>query len=58
MHRGRAAMKLVNKAEKKPWSEFKECPYENIKIQNELISTLLLHSLCQGIAIGISKGGG
>jgi MoaA/NifB/PqqE/SkfB family radical SAM enzyme len=53
MYRGRAAIKLVDKAEKKPWAEFKECPYENLEDPERVhIDPLGYVHVCQGISIG------
>jgi MoaA/NifB/PqqE/SkfB family radical SAM enzyme len=53
MYRGRAAVKLVEKAQLKPWIEFNECPYEDLREPGRIHLDPLgnLH-ICQGISIG------
>lgn len=53
MYRGRAAEKLVEKAQLKPWTEFNECPYEDLREPGRVHLDPLgnLH-ICQGISIG------
>ena len=53
MYRGRAAEKLVRHASKKPWTEFTECPYEDLVEPGRVHLDPLgnLH-ICQGISIG------
>jgi hypothetical protein len=53
MYRGRAAEKLVGKAELKPWAGFTECPYEDLVEPGRIHLDPLgnLH-ICQGISIG------
>ena len=53
MYRGRAAEKLVYKAQLKPWTEFNECPYEDLREPGRVHLDPLgnLH-ICQGISIG------
>jgi hypothetical protein len=53
MYRGRAFSKLTEKANKKPWSEFTKCPYENFANQERIhIDPLGYIHVCQGISIG------
>jgi MoaA/NifB/PqqE/SkfB family radical SAM enzyme len=53
MYRGRAAAKLASQAAHHPWSEFTECPYENLRDPGRIHLDPLgeLH-ICQGISIG------
>jgi hypothetical protein len=53
MYRGRAAVKLVGQAQLKPWTEFNECPYEDLREPGRVHLDPLgnLH-ICQGIIIG------
>jgi MoaA/NifB/PqqE/SkfB family radical SAM enzyme len=53
MYRGRAAEKLADKAIKKPWESFTECPYEDLREPGRIHLDPLgnLH-ICQGISIG------
>ncbi|MFL7893191.1 MAG: radical SAM protein [Anaerolineales bacterium] len=53
MYRGRAAEKLVRYATLKPWTEFTECPYEDLVEPGRIHLDPLgnLH-ICQGISIG------
>ena len=53
MYRGRAAEKLVDKAEKYHWESFKECPFEDLRDPGRIHLDPLgnLH-ICQGISIG------
>jgi len=53
MYRGRAAEKLVRHAALKPWTEFTECPYEDLVEPGRIHLDPLgnLH-ICQGISIG------
>lgn len=53
MYRGRAAEKLVGKAQLKPWTEFTECPYEDLVEPGRVHLDPLGHlHICQGISIG------
>jgi MoaA/NifB/PqqE/SkfB family radical SAM enzyme len=53
MYRGRAAVKLTDKASKKSWREFTKCPYENfIKQERVHIDPLGYVHVCQGVSIG------
>ncbi len=53
MFRGRAAEKLATRAEKHPWMQFTECPYENLadpgRVHVDPFGNL---HICQGITIG------
>ena len=53
MYRGRAAEKLAGLAAKRPWEEFIECPYENLRDPGRLHLDPFGHlHVCQGISIG------
>ncbi len=53
MYRGRAASKLAERADKKPWHEFTKCPYENfVKQERVHIDPFGYIHVCQGISIG------
>jgi hypothetical protein len=53
MYRGRAAVKLVEKALLAPWSEFTECPYEDLREPGRVhLDPLGYLHICQGINIG------
>jgi hypothetical protein len=53
MYRGRAAVKLVEKAPLKPWTEFSECPYEDLREPGRIhLDTQGNLQICQGINIG------
>lgn len=53
MYRGRAAEKLVGKATLKPWTEFTECPYEDLREPGRVhLGPLGELHICQGISIG------
>jgi hypothetical protein len=53
MYRGRAAEKLVGKAQLRPWTEFTECPYEDLVEPGRVHLDPLGHlHICQGISIG------
>ena len=53
MYRGRAAEKLVERADKRPWQEFTSCPFEDLREPGRVHLDPLgnLH-ICQGISIG------
>jgi hypothetical protein len=53
MYRGRAAEKLAPQAPQRPWEEFDECPYEDLRDPGRLHLDPFgnLH-VCQGISIG------
>ncbi len=53
MYRGRAAEKLLEEAPRKAWSEFKECPYEDLaNPQRVHVDPLGYVHVCQGLTIG------
>lgn len=53
MFRGRAAAKLVGKVTHKPWTEFVECPYEDLREPGRIhLGPLGNLHICQGISIG------
>ena len=53
MFRGRAAVKLVGQATLKPWTEFVECPYEDLREPGRIhLGPLGNLHICQGISIG------
>jgi len=53
MYKGRAASKLAEEADKKPWREFTECPYEELVDPERVhIGPLGYVHVCQGISIG------
>jgi MoaA/NifB/PqqE/SkfB family radical SAM enzyme len=53
MYKGRAAVKLTEKAIKKPWHEFTRCPYENLADPERVhVDPLGYVHVCQGISIG------
>jgi MoaA/NifB/PqqE/SkfB family radical SAM enzyme len=53
MYRGRAVEKLVPRAARRPWEQFTECPYEDLREPGRLHLDPFgnLH-ICQGISIG------
>jgi len=53
MYRGRAAKKLIQQAAQHPWTDFVECPYEDLRDPGRVHLDPLgnLH-ICQGISIG------
>ena len=53
MYRGRAACKLVSRAELQPWQRFDECPHENLHEPGRCHLDPLgnLH-VCQGVSLG------
>ena len=53
MYRGRAACKLVSRAELQPWQRFDECPHENLREPGRCHLDPLgnLH-ICQGVSLG------
>ncbi len=53
MYRGRAAEKLVKNADKKPWDQFHECPFENLREPGRVHADPFgyIH-ICQGITLG------
>jgi len=53
MYRGRAASKLLEGAPRKPWTELKECPHENLASPERVhIDPLGFAHVCQGLSIG------
>jgi hypothetical protein len=53
MYRGRAAEVLVKHAVKKSWTEFTECPYEDLVEPGRIHLDPFGHlHICQGISIG------
>jgi len=53
MYRGRAAEKLVKHATRKSWTEFTECPYEDLVEPGRVhLDPLGYLHICQGISIG------
>ncbi|MFH2102943.1 MAG: radical SAM protein [Chloroflexota bacterium] len=53
MYRGRAVSKLADKAVKQPWSQFSECPHEDLRDPGRLhIDPYGNIHLCQGILLG------
>jgi MoaA/NifB/PqqE/SkfB family radical SAM enzyme len=53
MYRGRAAEKLVSQAARRPWEEFTECPYEDLREPGRVhVDPFGNVHLCQGISLG------
>lgn len=53
MYRGRAVEKLVAKAELHPWSQFEECPHEDLNQPGRVhVDPFGNLHICQGISIG------
>jgi len=53
MCRGRAAIRLLEGAARKPWTEFKECPHEKLASPDRVhIDPLGYMHACQGLSIG------
>jgi organic radical activating enzyme len=53
MYRGRAAEKLVERAVKKPWDQFTECPGEDLRDPGRVhVDPFGYLHICQGISIG------
>jgi hypothetical protein len=53
MYKGRAAIKLADKALKKKWTAFAECPYEKLAAPERVHVDPFGHvHVCQGISIG------
>jgi len=53
MYKGRAASKLVQGADRKPWHELTKCPYENFTQQERVHVDPFGHvHVCQGISLG------
>jgi len=53
MYRGRAVEKLVAQADRWPWEQFTECPYENLREPGRLhVDPFGNLHICQGISLG------
>jgi MoaA/NifB/PqqE/SkfB family radical SAM enzyme len=53
MYRGRAAQKLAPRATPQPWTQFTECPHENLREPGRVhVDPLGNVHLCQGISLG------
>jgi hypothetical protein len=53
MYRGRAAEKLVERATRQPWTEFTECPHEDLREPCRVHVDPFGHlHICQGISVG------
>jgi MoaA/NifB/PqqE/SkfB family radical SAM enzyme len=53
MYRGRAVEKLAARAVQRPWSDFTECPYEDLREPGRIhLDPLGYLHVCQGISIG------
>ena len=53
MYRGRAAEKLVDRAQHHPWDTFQACPFEDLREPGRLHVDPLGHlHICQGISLG------
>lgn len=53
MYRGRAAVNLVDKAEKHPWEQSTECPFEDLVEPGRVhVDPLGYLHICQGISLG------
>jgi len=53
MYRGRAAEKLLGEAPRRAWSEFRECPYEDLANPERVhVDPLGYVHVCQGLTIG------
>jgi hypothetical protein len=53
MFRGRAAEKLATQAGQRPWSQFTECPCENLRAPDRVhLDPLGYVHICQGITLG------
>jgi MoaA/NifB/PqqE/SkfB family radical SAM enzyme len=53
MCRGRAAQKLVERATCQPWTQFTECPYEDLREAGRVHVDPFGHlHICQGISVG------
>lgn len=53
LYRGRAAEKLVARAVQQPWSQFKECAYEDLREPGRVhVDPFGNLHICQGISIG------
>ena len=53
MYRGRAAEKLVAQAARRPWTQFTECPHEDLREPGRVHLDPFGHlHVCQGISVG------
>jgi hypothetical protein len=53
LYRGRAAEKLAAKARPKPWQQFNECPWEELRFPERVhVDAFGFLHVCQGISIG------
>jgi hypothetical protein len=53
MYRGRAAEKLVAQATRRPWTQFTECPHEDLREPGRVHLDPFGHlHICQGISLG------
>jgi MoaA/NifB/PqqE/SkfB family radical SAM enzyme len=53
MFRGRAAEKLASRVPQKPWTDFTECPHEDLEDPGRLhVDPLGFAHVCQGISLG------
>jgi hypothetical protein len=53
MYRGRAAVSLIDRAGRTPWTELAECPYENLRDPGRVhVDPFGNLHLCQGIVLG------
>jgi hypothetical protein len=53
MYRGRAVEKLVKNADKKPWDQFHECPFEDLREPGRVhVDPFGYIHICQGITLG------
>jgi hypothetical protein len=53
MYRGRAAQKLAARAAPRPWAQFAECPYEDLREPGRIhVDPFGNVHICQGIALG------
>ena len=53
MYRGRAAEKLVERATRQPWTQFTECPYEDLREPGRVhVDPFGNLHICQGISVG------
>jgi len=53
MYRGRAAEKLVAQVTRRPWLQFTECPYEDLREPGRIhVDALGNVHICQGISLG------
>jgi MoaA/NifB/PqqE/SkfB family radical SAM enzyme len=53
MYRGRAADRLVAQADRQPWTQFAECPHEDLREPGRVhVDPLGYLHICQGISLG------